>query len=83
MLETKMSDSTSAELAARTVYRNKEGKKVTRAELLAERVREKRVKVPIAVLTEEVDSRRTKKRALRLECRNSKQTTGPRTYSQD
>lgn len=78
-----MSDSTSAELAARTVYRNKEGKKVTRAELLAERAREKRVKVPIAVLTEEVDSRRTKKRALRLECRNSKQTTGPRTYSQD
>lgn len=40
----RMSDSTSAELAARTVYRNKEGKKVTRAELLAERAREKRVK---------------------------------------
>ena len=40
-----MSDSTAAELAARTVYRNKEGKKVSRAELLAERAQEKKVKL--------------------------------------
>ena len=40
-----MSDSIAAELAARTVYRNKEGKKVSRAELLAERAPEEKVKV--------------------------------------
>ena len=40
-----MSDSRAAEIAARTVYRNKEGKVVSRSELLAELAQEKRVKV--------------------------------------
>ena len=40
-----MSSSREAEQAAQTVYRNKEGKRVTRAELLEERVRGRKVKV--------------------------------------
>ena len=42
-----MSDDRALEIAAQTVYRNKEGKKVTRSELLAERAQDKRVKVLI------------------------------------
>ena len=42
-----MSSSKATEQAAQTVYRNKEGKRVTRAELLAERARERKVKVGI------------------------------------
>lgn len=40
-----MSPSREAEQAAQTVYRNKEGKRVTRAELLEERARGDKVKV--------------------------------------
>ena len=40
-----MSDKKALEQALQTVYRNKEGKKVTRGELLEERAREKKVKV--------------------------------------
>ena len=42
-----MSSSKATEQGAQTVYRNKEGKRVTRAELLAERARERKVKVGI------------------------------------
>lgn len=40
-----MSESKALELAAQTVYRNKEGKRVSRSELLAERAKEQKVKV--------------------------------------
>lgn len=40
-----MSDRRALEIAAQTVYRNKEGKKVSRSELLAEKAKEKKVKV--------------------------------------
>ena len=42
-----MSSTQAIEQAAQTVYRNREGKKVTRAELLAERARERKVKVGV------------------------------------
>ena len=40
-----MSDQKALQQALQTVYRNKEGKKVTRGELLEERAKEKKVKV--------------------------------------
>lgn len=58
-----MSDQKALEIAARTVYRNKEGKKVTRSELLAERAREKKVKVRTLYdnRTYYIDTRRIRK----------------------
>lgn len=59
-----MSDPKALEIAARTVYRNKEGKKVTRSELLAERAQEKKVKVSILYHNRSyhIDTRRIGKR---------------------
>lgn len=60
-----MSSSQAIEQAAQTVYRNKEGKKVTRAELLEERAKERKVKVyAYAIYVMHVDTGGIRKRAL-------------------
>ena len=54
--QTKMSSSKALEEGAQTVYRNKEGKRVSRSELLAERGKDRRVKARLFALVLRVDS---------------------------
>lgn len=68
--QTKMSSSKALEEAAQTVYRNKEGKCVSRSELLAERGKDRRVKACICILHSPVDTGRIRTRTLWLECGN-------------
>ena len=54
--ESKMSSSKALEVAALTVYRYMEGKRVSRSELLAERGKDRRVKARLFALVLRVDS---------------------------